>query len=482
MKNLLLFIGAACATFTTSAQDYYPVKVKDIYYYTNDALSDAFPLKIDSVKLEGKDSVYFMYKQIRRLESESCTYTSLGDSWLGNSIRVKEDGTMLFANREKNPFTLKTQAKLNEKWTAFSNPKWVAIVEVSAISQESFLGLSDSVKTFTINIIKPTGADTTHSYDGIEIKISKKYGITKTINFYLFGADPNPGTGPYSEYLVDNFNLSGIESLKLGLRNITGKEIFHYSEGDEFHIEEYSTTGESRNLSKQSIKYINTIVKKSSTLTAHTYSVKRVIEKTIDNIITSQSDTISETHLFDELKEIHGQIKGNGYLSTIFSSDFKRFGKSDHVSSFAKNSDDCLVDFIGSECLSTPKSYYVGLGGPYYHCAPVLWNNFGRKIMYYKKGTEEWGQPLVLGTSEEETLQTQITVSPNPSKDVLNFNFGTVSDPMTIQIIDNTGQIVQTITAVGETKMDVSKFKKGLYLYHISSSGKKHYSGKIIVE
>lgn len=94
MKKLLLFISAACTTFSVFVQDYYPIKQNDIYFFGN------LPLKVDSVKVEAQDSVYYLYKQIRRLDQNSnCAYTALGDSWLGDSVRVQPDGSCIFVNK-----------------------------------------------------------------------------------------------------------------------------------------------------------------------------------------------------------------------------------------------------------------------------------------------------------------------------------------------------------------------------------------------
>ncbi|MBY0427242.1 MAG: hypothetical protein K2Q22_16525, partial [Cytophagales bacterium] len=125
MKNLPYTVIILLIVQVAIAQNYYPVNRKDIYYFSDSSNSAVFSLKIDSVKAVGQDSVYYMFKQIRPRKSPlpnlSCNYNGQGDSWLGNTIRVKPDGSCILLNRNRDEFLIKTKANVNDSWIAYQN-------------------------------------------------------------------------------------------------------------------------------------------------------------------------------------------------------------------------------------------------------------------------------------------------------------------------------------------------------------------------
>ncbi|MBC7389279.1 MAG: hypothetical protein H7329_08725, partial [Opitutaceae bacterium] len=235
MKILLISLTCILFNIIIQAQDYYPLKAKNVYNFTTNSSPYFFPLKIDSVKLVGIDSVYYLFKQIKpAIQNSNCKYTLLGDSWIGETIKIQPNGFITFVNKDKKPFLFKTKASLYEKWTAYQNSKWKAEVRHSVYNTEAFMGILDSIKTYTISITKLNGTDTIHPYDNLQIKISKKYGFIKLINFYSWDVSIN---GP-TESPLTNLNLNGLENEKLSNLNITGREIYDFKVGDIYQIHE----------------------------------------------------------------------------------------------------------------------------------------------------------------------------------------------------------------------------------------------------
>jgi len=125
----------------------------------------------------------------------------LGDSWIGGKIIIKEDGTNLWLNKNHDTICIKTQAKLNEAWTAFNIVDSLSIkAKVVDHDTVQFLGLIDSVKTIdllaydkNLNPIKINGMDK------LPLKISKNHGIIQTFDVYYFLV-PERGYNYIDEY------------------------------------------------------------------------------------------------------------------------------------------------------------------------------------------------------------------------------------------------------------------------------------------
>ena len=194
-------------------------------------------MKIDSVKFNG-DSILYPLKNIQELDY-SC-YTPYGASWLGYKIIIKP-GWNYFFNQNNDTIRIKTDAKLNERWTVYSNTNISVFATVQKIETVNFLGITDIVKTIAFDFVIATSgmpekvkSFISGDFDGKTIQISKNYGLIKTFNFLIF---PYPSEN--STYYYDNWNqyiLSGLTNPKLGVQNLTWFDVFDFQVGDELHI------------------------------------------------------------------------------------------------------------------------------------------------------------------------------------------------------------------------------------------------------
>jgi len=84
--------------------------------------------------------------------------------------------------------------------------------------------------------------------------------------------------------------------------------------------------------------------------------------------------------------------------------------------------------------------------------------------------------------TENAVENSFFTVYPNPSNSFVNFSTNH-PDAITVSLFDITGKLVEKqLLNEGKSKMDVSSYNKGLYLYSVSSKeGKTLKSGKITV-
>lgn len=478
--NKLLLATLLVAAQTVFAQHYRPIVPNDVYYFSTGKSEDLYPIKIDSLQTVGEDSIFYLYKQVRKqYVKEKCAITLQGDSWLGKTVQVSKTGTVQFYNSQQKPILLHTTAPLKASWIAYESTKWKAEIVVSAITKETFLGVVDSVKTFHINILKKNGADTSHPYDNLELRLSKSHGLVKTVNFFLWDS---PEYYYPLEQSVESLSLVGVKNLQVGATDIGNKEFFDFEVGDEFHVEESTIIGIVPDVRSDIRVYKFHVIAKTIANDAYHYQIQKYTRENATTII----DTIKEVYDWKENSELLGQITKEGsFLRNFYVDALGKRAKKMEVPMYQKSpSDSCWTPGVGiltmEQCTYPEKLFYEGLGGPYYQCRIGGFNQFNRKLLYYKKGNEEWGTPLSV-SKNNSNLASEVTVSPNPAHDFVQFDLGTVGQPVALEVRDGQGAFTLAKQFTGGFKWDVSNVAKGLYFYTISNNTGRT-SGKIVVQ
>jgi hypothetical protein len=100
--------------------------------------------------------------------------------------------------------------------------------------------------------------------------------------------------------------------------------------------------------------------------------------------------------------------------------------------------------------------------------ADYLANNDGsgaysqKDLVYYKKGEEEWGAPLIVSLNENEYNDSKFSLYPNPVYKTIHITPS--SDIEEVFIINNSGQILIRST---KSEIDVSSLTGGIYIVEI---------------
>ena len=129
------------------------------------------------------------------------------------------------------------------------------------------------------------------------------------------------------------------------------------------------------------------------------------------------------------------------------------------------------------------QNYIEGLGGPYYYCSGYLGETKERKLVYYKKGTTEWGTKLELHTSAasiESNKQLQVLHNPITNDVTLKLKEGVRKHR--INIFNKVGHLIISKQFEGAVhKLSMAGMKRGIYLYRFTSERCEIQTGKIIV-
>ena len=111
--NSVLFLVLSISAFS---QNFQCINNNSIHYFTDGEFVKA--IQIDSVVVEGDNSVFYNYPTLAETEDSDC-YTQNGPSWIGRKMIAKPDGDNVFYNMDSLPITVKTLAEEEEQWMIF---------------------------------------------------------------------------------------------------------------------------------------------------------------------------------------------------------------------------------------------------------------------------------------------------------------------------------------------------------------------------
>jgi len=471
--------------FSMYAFDYQTVYSHRIAFF------DIKAIRIDSVKFEGNDSVFYPIKSIR--EQDYNCFTPYGASFLGEKIVIKDNWNYFF-NGRGDTIKIKTDAVLNESFKLFHIDDSVsAIATVISCEIQEFFGLSDSVKTIKIEIFDNEGNPIKHPYINEDpvIQISKNYGFLKTFNFYDFY---------FSVYTClhcpayESYSLLGFTNPNVGQQNLTWFEVFNFQQGDELHIVENVFDGYyypiQRKIStieqyQSRTSYGNDSISYEVKRTKHYYSRSYTTGETTESTSSQNENLIYRANPdFDRLNGepiIHYDDYGNGIAYVITGSSSVK-STDVGIPIEIRGNDECWDRPIVDDCSST-SDYYKGLGGPYYEYYQNCFggSSYEKKLVYYKKGDETWGIPLVITGINQILEKEKNLIINNPVKEIISLNKEMIVPPCQFELLDLNGKILlQKTVDTNNSTVNINHMQNGLYLYRLIKNNEVIYTGKVI--
>lgn len=224
-KRFLIFSLLFSWAFFAAGQDWQTIKShqKDFYkcypvQSTTNSAKNINAIRIDSAFFSGSDSVFFNFNSIR----DTATFTfpgcvnDQGASWLGSRVIVNSSGLTTFFNSAGDSIFIKSLALLNEAWPmyTFANGNYLE-AKITSIDSVTINGMPDSVKIISLQCKDVGGNAIYNEFNGRDLRISKRYGISKLYDFYNFPADT-------IAYSITAFHV------------MTVGELYDYNVADEF--------------------------------------------------------------------------------------------------------------------------------------------------------------------------------------------------------------------------------------------------------
>ena len=499
MKNLtFLFMIFALFANAVLAQNYQSVySDREAFFALN--YGEMRAIRIDSIAMENSDTLLFSHKMLREIQVEDNIIGNLnGDSWIGKKIQISENGNNIFYNQDNQPILIKTLAEVGESWEAFTvSSNAIIWATVESKTEETFLGLTDSVKTIRFQLYDENHTPISDTINGETIKISKHYGLIKTLCFYIF---PEPFVHrPSAYYLVERLSpyyLVGLSKPEVGKDIASTLDIFNFDIGDIIHTREevnYAYANGLVRIIKQELNYIN----KEITNDYCTYTIARKIHKkeTSFNIVNYNIfliDTIEESYPVTSIFHypMEAYQKYVPYIGNLITCNTQNYSERTEILTF-----EYYFEFLEDNwyrvwlegCLNE-SSYFEGLGGPYYYCedwTDKSTNMTGFRKMeyvYYKKGEEEYGIPLNL-TDVEEVTESNFRIYPNPANEFITIETSSLqNNTYLFELLDISGKTVLKTTINNSPQtIQLPATLQGLYIYRVIENDKAQ-CGKIIIE
>lgn len=483
-KSFLLLIILAILALQSTAQNFQTFNSGRIASY-EDQWNEIRFVRIDSTYFLS-DSVLIPFGGFQEIEYQEC-YIIDGPSWFGKEIIIQDNGWNLFVTSEEDTVYFNTGALQGESWTAFQRPDEL-IITATVISQEvqTFLGLQDPVKTIGFQAYDHQMQPISHEVNSMIVAVSQNYGLVRTLNFALF---PDLLLFNGNEYDgLREFELIGLSDPQVGVQNLTWMEVHDYQPGDEIHVY-YSESF--FGFPNQIKKTIQRFLEREDFSDSVRYTIERIQSDLIyshqGNTFNFIHDTITETfHPDENFDKLPGEIVLDD--ETDFGAFYYNMNTAWHPSKIRPEpyywlfqSDEFCWNYLLVDGCFSDYIWYKGLGGPYHSCD--FWGEIERSLVYYKKGDETWGDPMIIVGMEETQPGNRINVYPNPATDKLYIICDAADLPISVEFYDLHGRLIKT-AAVTETgqQIGLQGFRRGIYSYRISNSDGIAGQGKILVE
>ncbi len=442
-----------------------------------------------------------VYDSVVQVYREIYCHAARDTGFLSYKTIIQNDGMDIFFNRFHDSIFIQTQSDLNDTWIFYQNPNGSYFeATVINIDNETFLGLTDSVKTISLQAKDSSGNIITSPYDTLDIKISQHYGLIQGFNFFRFPYGTTTGENYPSVINFKPIKIIGLPEYNKGIKNLTIADVYDYDIGDEFHWYNYVGYGDSNGSFRYKVYDLMTINNKffSSNGDSVYYDVyweryrEYKQEEYWNNIFIHSFDTIytKDTIVGYDISPNHQMNmftlhQDSDSLTWIQTEDGnKKVIDYGDVSTW--NTNGCFEPGEIRSAGST--TFHKGIGFTYSYGGVGIPTE-ERTFLYYNKNGTTWGTPLNIDSLS--TVSTKLIVKnglnikifPNPTNNLLNFQFKEPIDNAEIRIYSSIGQLMtnQNIRNT-DIQFEVSDWHSGMYFYGVYVEGVLVKQGQILVK
>ena len=473
-------------TQTAHAQNWtlFPWGQKSYFHVTSDTGLAVISQVMDSIKPDGDNTIlYFLRKQgpdslndCFRAALEGSFLPPLPEaSFLMDSMTVQGDTAYWFPAPGDDNFFFLPHASPGQSWTVPLVPagglQQTTFTCISA-QEDTFLGITDSVKTFTIN----TSGSGAPAINAFQFKLSKAFGLIEYLPFVL--------TVPHSAWLpLKTYSLIGIDdgTNMLGWTEPTFPDYFHLSASDILQWEE-TYVPFSIVIPPWTLYHQDSITSSLITPDSVVYHYQRTTMDTSLSIIQVIPD-LSSGFLLDQFRYLawaptdwyglgtydtnlnFGQgipVWQNSKLNLLVDPTSGDTITTRSFSSEANTFDPefCGINFAVDLVYSFTLDSRTGL---FSHCtamnsSPDCWNMIGWRI----NGVVTGDIKMALTTGLSELDVPGVSISPNPVRDQLHFH-GLNTSGLAYLVLDPSGKEIQAGLLRGSS-IPVTNLSSGLYL------------------
>jgi hypothetical protein len=392
-----------------------------------------FGIRIDTLLSDDLNYVFPIY-----WEDSNFLYLQR-PSWLGDTLKLSLNGTEVFRNKNGELITINTQAELGHTWHIFELLDTAYLqAEVTAISYQEVLGQMDSIRIVLIQAKNIDGENIDHDMNGFTLVLGKESGFVETCDMYHFPVRQN------------KIHLIGLTNPEVGEKMLTTKTIFDFHVGDERHYNRLFDGGDyqDRKYKKWIVLDRNESNEDTIAYTFDYYEVQLYVDDYSDDFVTITSDTIvikydlnnkmHNTHPFEISEESSMYF---GPQTFVFKNDNGDWFKYAFDGIWAGSDSLIPNDFERNRIY-----YQACLGMTHFNRVEQgVFGTLNEDLVYYKKGTTEWGTPIdfvaLTATKKIQNPKSSILVHPNPANDNITITSKNPNQKLQhIQVINTLGQ------------------------------------------
>lgn len=474
----------------TTAQHFSPFHDGQVNYYANN--ENAFiAVALDSVVHVGDTTWYYNYSTIKEIGYDNWCWQPDHASWLGSECFIT-DSILKIINRSEDTIRIPLMDYSHSGWVLLDegDGRYIS-TQAEIIEVNDFLGDPDTVLSI---YLQPYGFNSDESYHIEtleEIRISRNHGLIKFPDLYEFPyAADWPTTTSNSSYNMVGFDDFGEKPMEL-------KDAFDMRPGEEFHyLDSYQCAPYYENESKEIHKILERRYnyEKDSVI----FIVERIIKRTsrdYDNNYMPLPDTTVYGH--DTIQSRY--FIGSFYPLVPISHNedmllnYEVFAQSDYPGRrqmqsqdpFWKTDDECYELLLADG--GTWFYYVEGLGemnySTSYFCLSTADNI--RKVVYFKKETEEWGVPHsrseLLGV-DLPNVKNHVSIYPVPFSENITVELAEeISSPCTLTLYDTRGLLVIKRKLLSSlNRVFTTSIPEGIYMLKIEFSDGKIFTQKLL--
>lgn len=490
MKKIALrFISTAIILATvclsSHAQDAYRLFRPSVQYmYSNPAAASSYTASVLGMRLGSQVcETTYISAQVSPTSSLPDGCIQQVSAFIGSQVCHTETTTELTIaiDGQNNVLTLRQQAPIGDSWLAMVGLNNI-FARVEAVVEESFLGLTDSVKHIALYRETSTGS-LAPLYEEMPLKISKNYGLITGVFLHWLGVE----TG--------QIELLGMSEPQVGLQNPSRETIFRLAEGDQIHTYfQQTVNGNQQFYSENQARIVGVWWNTDNTILNYAFRADR---KQYYSGMGASTDT---TYLEDDV--YFGEVNWNNVLhldlqpGAVFPDP--SIPSSVRVIEVIPNAfcgqagkrlqrpmlapiDSCYMPWLD---VNPGPTYYNQLDGPYFNWVDI--SGFHIRELRYVSREDGFtcGNPFDFTVATQSPRLASFHFYPNPATDHIRLEWEAAETAsLSLQLFSTQGQLLQSYPRVlsGRT-ISLPNLPTGLYVLHCQTEAGYSWIEKVLIE
>lgn len=482
----LLFI----APILLSAQNYTNICSSGPTFYkkVNTNIVKGYKTTSMAIPVSG-DTIFYSFATIRDTATD-CKDTTKG-SILGRKIyRHSSDYFFYFFNKRNDTIYVNAKALLNDTWRFVKLTSGTFLeANVISVGPDSVMNVLNDVLTIELQAKRNDGVPIASPWNGKILKLSKNYGLSRTFDMVNVPFD------------TTSYILVGKLKPVIGIQEFGWREVYDFSLGDVLHYSGYTNSYTTSN--NTTWKEIQTVIGKTfygSNNDSVVYKFDRCRSTVLNpgSNHTYTHDTLTVKYKFNVMANDSSIMRMPDQFKreNVYASQYDRYMKAFNNRQTKKIGIDkfrfintCFV--IPSGSVTVSRNYSEGLGQTEYNRDDQSDMQEFYRLVYFKKGSETWGNAVGTECSplldvQEQTASTgpEVRIAPNPMKNQAEISItGTkITENMQFVLYNIVGKEVyrQKVTA-NTMSFERNNLPAGLYIYILQEKGNS-VKGKLVIE